>query len=103
LIRVEGQLRAPTTVGTINVLARRPFMSDHLEMVKTAISNPTFGIYSDAHHADRYIYYYLHPTKLRYLKVVTREQVDHLVVITAFYTDSTKSGEKLIWTQANAS
>ncbi len=76
-----------------HIISRHPNLAAHIETVKAAISNPTYGIFRDAHFPDRRIYYLRQP-RPRYMKVVVREEVDRSIVITAFETDSMKAGEK---------
>jgi hypothetical protein len=85
-----------------HILANRPFMKGWEDDVKSAIENPTFGIYQDANHQERHIYYRLHAGRQRYIKVVVKFDADNFGdVITAFPTDSMKAGEKLIWTKSS--
>lgn len=85
-----------------HILANRPFMQGWEDEVQAAVENPTFGIYQDASHPERHIYYRLNTKKPRYIKVVVHFDDEHSGnVITAFPTDSMKAGEKLIWTKSS--
>lgn len=86
-----------------HILSRHPYLSERLEIVKNTITGPTYGIFGDAHHPDRQVYYYRQSARPRYMKVIVRDMDTHLIIITAFETDSMKSGEKLLWTQSDAS
>ncbi|MEP7291481.1 MAG: hypothetical protein ABI835_06840 [Chloroflexota bacterium] len=78
-----------------HILANHSDMEGLEQKVKEAIERPTMGIFEDARHSDRKIYYRKQPKKF-YIKVVVAFEGDSGFVITAFPTDSGKSGEKLI-------
>lgn len=87
-----------------HIEVHHPIMSGQQADVTAAIADPDFGIYRDAQFEDRYIYYRRSSHKFaRYTKVVVRETPDGLRVVTAFYTDSMKSGESLIWPRSKRS
>lgn len=86
-----------------HIVSRHNSMGKYLEIAKAAITNPSFGIFKDAHYPDRQIYYYRISGKLRYLKVIVQRDNDRLVVVTAFIADSTKKGEELLWPSSTAS
>lgn len=79
-----------------HILPRHKSLSTHVETVKLAITNPTYGVYRDANFPDRRIYYFRNPSYRRYMKVVVRENPNRSEVITAYETDSMKTGEKLL-------
>lgn len=84
-----------------HILSSRPFMEGWENHIIEAICNPHFGIYKDAQYSNRCIYY-RRQQKPRYIKVVVVEtESGPYKVVTAFPTDSMKSGEELIWTQSN--
>lgn len=78
-----------------HVLSNHPIMYGQEEDVRAAIQGPSIGIFRDAQFEDREVYYRRKGT--RYTKVVVRFDGNVGTVITAFETDSAKSGEKLIW------
>lgn len=81
-----------------HILRNRPWMVGWEEDIRRTIEEPSIGIYQDADFEDRNIYYRLHKGKDRYIKVVVAFDENGLgEVITAFSTDTPKSGEKLIW------
>lgn len=81
----------------LHVLAARPWLRS--EDVKQAIEHPTFGIFADAAHPGREIYYLrqFQAGSTRYLKVVVQFVNDEGEVITAFPASAMKKGERLIW------
>ncbi len=81
-----------------HVLAARSWMAGWEDDVKTAIEKPVLPIFQDADFEDRHIYYGPnHRGKDRYMKVVVVVKEEGLAeVITAFPTDSAKSGEKML-------
>ena len=84
-----------------HILGARSWMAGMEEAVSAAIEKPSFGICCDPHNENRHIYYRLYKNKPRYIKVVVdfvREDLGR--VVTAFPTDSGKSGEKLIWPES---
>lgn len=72
--------------------------------VKRTIQKP-LGIYQDVSFADRQVYYQtvkLNPKRTVYMKVIVRFENEATgSIITAFLTDSPKSGEKWIWPSSN--
>jgi len=85
-----------------HILASRPFMEGWEEKVIAAISNPTYGIYKDAQFSNRCVYY-RRQRQPRYMKVIVVEtESGPYKVVTAFPTDSMKSGEELLWIPSNA-
>ena len=85
-----------------HILEARSWMDGWEEYVAKAIEKPTFGIYEDANRPERNIYYLLHTKRDRYIKVVVSfDNEDKGVVITAFPSDNMKAGEKLIWTASD--
>src|SRR5438552_2226005 len=85
-----------------HILGSRPFMRGWEQEIIDAIEHPTIGIFQDADRVDRHIYYRRRTKQPRYIKVVVSfSQSDIGTVITAFPTDSPKSGEKLIWPKSN--
>lgn len=81
---------------------KRSYMmsGDWLAFAKEAISHPSMGIFQDADHEDREIYYLLtHSSVSRYIKVVVKFDKDEVGrVVTVTPTNNGKHGEKLIWT-----
>lgn len=71
--------------------------------VKDAIEHPFMGIYRDTDYENRDVYYkMLAGTAHLYLKVVVEFDENYVGrVVTAFKTDSGKSGEELIWPTSN--
>jgi hypothetical protein len=84
-----------------HVLANRPWMAGWEDRVRKTIENPTYGIYEDAAHPKRRIYYSMHSSKTRYLKVVVQFDAASGILITAFPTNDMKAGEYLIWPTSN--
>lgn len=82
-----------------HILSSRQFMAAQQDIVKAAITNPTFGIFEDAQFPNRCIYYYRQEkSPVRYMKVVvTVQESGPYTVVTAFPTDSMKQGENWIW------
>lgn len=82
-----------------HVLANRAWMEGWEEQVIAALENPTYGIFRDANFSNRNVYYWRLPGKPRYLKVIVEVSEDRKdKVITAYSSDSMKSGEVWIWT-----
>ncbi len=82
-----------------HILTNHPNMLEQEEEIQLTLTDPTFGfIYADAKRPERNVYYRLNAKKTLYTKVVV-EFDEHEVgkVITAFRTDTPKSGEALIW------
>lgn len=66
--------------------------------IQNAIKSPYIGVYQDNDFKNRNVYYGLSGGKERYIKVVVEfQEQNYGEVITAFPTDSPKSGERLIW------
>lgn len=85
-----------------HILAARPWMAGWENEVQSAIQHPTFGIYHDATHESRHLYYRLRTNRRQYIKVVVDfGEAETGTVITAFPTDSPKSGEKLLWPESS--
>lgn len=82
-----------------HILANRAWMVGWEDEIITTIENPTYGIFRDANFVDRHVYYRRLPKKPRYIKVIVgvSERLED-TVITAYTTDSMKSGEEWIWT-----
>jgi hypothetical protein len=80
-----------------HILAQRNWMEGWQDEVKAAIEGPSIGIYADAHHHNREVYYRLRPVQTRYLKVIVEFSGNMGVVITAYPVNSPKSGERMIW------
>lgn len=81
-----------------HILSQRPWMAGWEDEVQKAIESPYMGIFQDKDYDDRKIYYGLSEGRQRYIKVVVEfQEGDFGEVITAFQTDSPKSGERLIW------
>ncbi len=56
------------------------------------------GIFQDVHFDNRHIYYNRYAEKPRYIKVVVEFNEDDVGrVVTAFFADAAKAGEKMIW------
>ncbi len=87
-----------TEVWELHILDEHPEMEDEEELVEETIRSPHLFIYEDRDYPERNLYYWLHSSRRYYIKVVV-EFKDHTIgeVITAFKTDSPKSGEKIIW------
>jgi len=93
-----------------HIVNHHPGLKDHLNLVKQTLEGPLM-ICSDATDPNREVYYNLGilpaPCDQLYLKVVVRfsERAGkrHGTVITAFITDSAKTGEKVIWTSPRLS
>jgi hypothetical protein len=79
-----------------HILTNHSDMAGQEKNVQKAIEDPSMGIFSDAKHANRNIYYRKPPKKNYYIKVVVEFDGDHGFVITAFPADSGKQGEKLL-------
>lgn len=84
-----------------HILVARPFMKGWEQVVREAIEQPSIGIFRDVQHPDRHIFYRIQQGNTRYIKAVVKFNDNSGTVITAFPTDSCKSGEKLIWTQSD--
>jgi hypothetical protein len=88
-----------------HVVAHRPGLEEHLDLVRQTIENPLM-ICSDATNPNREIYYSFGilpaPFDKLYLKVVVefseRAEKRYGTVITVFTPDTPKTGEELIWT-----
>jgi hypothetical protein len=83
-----------------HILDEHPIMnnSDAIDHVIDAIQNPLLCIFQDRDFPERHIYYRRNQSGLRYTKAVVDFSNPQLgEVITAFYTDSMKTGEKIIW------
>lgn len=81
-----------------HVLSARPWMAGWEDEVKATIEAPHMFIFQDADWEDRHIYYRQVSGKNWYIKVVVQVKEEGLAeMITAFRTDSMKSGEKWIW------
>lgn len=81
------------------ILVSRPWMNGWENIVSEAIKAPSF-ICGDKDHQDRHAYYMLRiDKKNRYVKVIVKfDARNEGFVISAYPTDSGKSGEFLIWT-----
>ena len=85
-----------------HILADRSWMSKYKDEVIAAIEKPDYGVFQDAQYPDRQVYYRRQGTKARYVKVVVDfSNEESGKVVTAFFTDSMKSGEKWIWPQSS--
>jgi hypothetical protein len=80
-----------------HILENHPDMKGYENEVGRAIEAPSLGIYRDSVFENRHIYYNRFKRKPRYIKVVVEFGEEVGKVITAFFTDATKSGEKMIW------
>ena len=81
-----------------HILFNRPWMIGWENEVQKAIESPHMGIFQDNAYKNREIYYGLSAGKERYIKVVVESKDQNYgEVITAFPTDSPKSGERMIW------
>jgi hypothetical protein len=81
-----------------HILDFHPNMEPHEADVKLAIESPQWGIFADVDEENRHIYYLTFPRQPYYLKVVVEfDENDNGEVITAFRSDTLKTGEKLIW------
>ena len=83
-----------------HILDEHPIMADAdaCDHVIEAIQNPLLFIYQDRDYPERHIYYKKNQFRPRYTKaVVDFSNPDMGELITAFYTDSMKSGEVIIW------
>ncbi len=81
-----------------HVIGHHPNLKDREQEIIKAIEKPSIGIYADADFDDREVYYFLRPNQPRYMKVVVAfDQAKLGILISAFYADSPKAGEKLIW------
>lgn len=87
-----------------HVVAHRPGLEKHLDLVRQTIENPLM-ICSDATNPNREVYYSFGvlpaPFDKLYLKIVIefseRAGKRYGTVITAFTPDTPKTGEKVIW------
>jgi hypothetical protein len=69
--------------------------------VARTIENPIFGVCRDVDYENRCVYYRLMKGGKEYLKVIVEfDEVNSGHVVTAYTTDSPKSGEKLIWPES---
>lgn len=85
-----------------HVLEQRPFMDGWENFVKSAIENPDIGIYQSVSRPNREIYYGKLYSSPRYIRIVVEFNDDRTgKVITAFPSDSGKTGERLTWPQSN--
>lgn len=84
-----------------HVVEHSIMIGEEASVVK-AITDPTYGIYADKDYPERSIYYFRKSSKPLYVKVVVKFSDDGVgEVITAFMTDSLKSGEKMIWPKSS--
>lgn len=86
-----------------HILPRHSNLTGREAEVKQAIEHPAF-ITQDATRSERNIYFRFTSGKARllYLKVVVSFENNQGTVITAFLTDSGKTGETIIWTGSSA-
>lgn len=81
-----------------HILFNRPWMIGWEDEIQKAIEAPYMGIFQDNDFENREIYYGLSKGKERYIKIVVEfQEGNYGEVVTAFPTDSPKSGERLIW------
>jgi hypothetical protein len=82
-----------------HILDGHPELDGQEELVKKAIEQPSLPfIYQDKDYQDRHVYYSLDDSGEYYLKVIAEFLNDEYgEVITAFWTDSIRPGEKMIW------
>lgn len=82
----------------MHVLDSHPEMEDAEVEVKQVIENPSYSmIYQDRDYPERNIYYRKQNKNYFIKAVVEFMRDDHGELITAFMTDSPKSGEALLW------
>lgn len=79
-----------------HILAKHPFLSGWEKDIEKAIKKPD-AIYKDANFPDTENYY--KKTKKCYIKVPVKFNGDNGNTRTAFFCDSPKTGEVLIWTK----
>jgi len=81
-----------------HILDEHPIMVGLEKEVEETIRKPQLFIYQDRDYPERHIYYGKSSTGVRYTKVIVEFQNPNSgEVITAFLTDSGKTGEALIW------
>lgn len=81
-----------------HVLRKHQIMQHRQKEVADVIQSPTW-ICSDVDFPERENYYRLKPTSLQYIKVVIEFRDANLPgeLVTAYETDSGKSGEQILW------
>jgi hypothetical protein len=96
----RGQTVVCTHLRWVNhILAEHANMRGRESEVQRAIEQPVPVIYQDAQFSNRQVYYGHTTARVQYVKVVVEFEDDDEPgqVITAFVTDSGKSGEKPLW------
>jgi hypothetical protein len=85
-----------------HILDYHPALAGLEEEVIATIEHPDIGIFRDADYENRDVYYRRRKGRAYFIKVfVEFEEEEHGRVVTAFLTDSTKSGERWIWPESS--
>lgn len=80
-----------------HILSRHYNMMGEEEAVQKAIEDPSLPIFQDVDYEDRNVYYRRTDRKtLRYLRVIVKFEDELGEVITAFFVDKPKPGERMI-------